>query len=154
MSFIWNFFGRCFQREYQFKTDFSIEQQTNVPKKFESSTVVFCNMHDHSTCLVQSGTDSGNAYHDASLIPMSSSPYHLRNWELDPSTVFNQSFDRCEIFGPFYDRFITPSSVTNHAVSFFSSFITLITKRETWIYYCQTSATNCYAQTINSSLLS
>ncbi|VDM21908.1 unnamed protein product [Wuchereria bancrofti] len=46
------------------------------------------------------------------------SPYHFRNWELDPSTALSQSFDHCEIFGTFYDNFITPSPVLNQTYKF------------------------------------
>lgn len=117
MSFIWNFFGRCFQRECQFKNDYPLEQQKNVTKKLETTTALFCNVQDNPSCLTRSRTNSGNAYCNASLTPISS-PYHLRNWELDPSTVFSQSFDHYELLGPLYDHFINPSSISNHSVSF------------------------------------
>uniref|UniRef100_A0A158Q7P5 Uncharacterized protein n=1 Tax=Elaeophora elaphi TaxID=1147741 RepID=A0A158Q7P5_9BILA len=116
MSFIWNFLGRCFQRQYQLKNDCPLEQQKNATKKLEPSTVLFCNTQDNSTCLIRSKTNSGNACCDASLTPLSSSG-RLRNWELDPSTVFSQSFDHFEMFGPLYDHLIAPSSLPNHTAS-------------------------------------
>lgn len=138
MSFIWNFFARCFQREYQFKDDCLMKEQGNVRNKLQPSAVLFCNIQNNSSCLARSRRNSGNACRDASLTPISS-PCHLRNWELDPSTVFNQPFDHYEIFPPLYDLFITPSPVPNHTVSFFC-FYYFANKTN----YLQTRRITCY----------
>uniref|UniRef100_A0A1I7V7Y2 Ovule protein n=1 Tax=Loa loa TaxID=7209 RepID=A0A1I7V7Y2_LOALO len=62
-----------------------MEKQQNVRKKLQTSTASFCNIHDNPSCLIRSRTNSGNSCCDTSLTALSPS-YHLRNWELDPST--------------------------------------------------------------------
>uniref|UniRef100_A0AAF5PJJ9 Uncharacterized protein n=1 Tax=Wuchereria bancrofti TaxID=6293 RepID=A0AAF5PJJ9_WUCBA len=85
-------------------------------RNLQSSTTFFCNIQDNPSYLSGSGTNSGHACCDTSLTSILS-PYHFRNWELDPSTALSQSFDHCEIFGTFYDNFITPSPVLNQTAS-------------------------------------
>ncbi|VDO48173.1 unnamed protein product [Brugia timori] len=122
MSFIWDLFCRCFQRRYQLRNDCQMEQQKDIMKNLQSSTTFFCNKKGNPLYLSGSGTNSGNACYDTSLSSILS-PYHFRNWELDPSTAFSQSFDHCEIFGTFYDNFITPPYVFNQTVSFSFAFL-------------------------------
>uniref|UniRef100_A0A8R1TRW9 Uncharacterized protein n=1 Tax=Onchocerca volvulus TaxID=6282 RepID=A0A8R1TRW9_ONCVO len=107
MSFVWDSFCGCFQRKYRFKNDYPIEQQKNIAKKLDSSKALFYNEQDNT---YQSRTNSGNAFCDVTMTSTTSS-WRLRSWELDPSTVFNQSLDHFELTEPTYDCFITlPSS--------------------------------------------
>ncbi|KAM3728924.1 Glutamate receptor ionotropic, NMDA 2C [Dirofilaria immitis] len=115
MSFMWDCFCRCFQQNYQSKNDYPMDEEKSIMKKnFESSTALFCNEQYKP---YRSRTNSGNTFCDAAITPISS-PYHLRSWELDPSTVYSESIDyHYELTGSIFDCFITSTSTPYHTAS-------------------------------------